>query len=224
VNGCAPRVKRRRFTQAQLAVKVGLSQSCISDAELGDGGSLSIAAWQRMALVLGIPLRVELGRDPLQLPEDAGHLDIQELVLRLGREIGCARTFELATRPEDPTRSTDVGLTDDTHRRLLQIECVNTFGKINAAIRSSDRKRAEAEQLAVAIGHGTHYTVHTCWVIRSTRRNRALLARYPELFSTRFPGSSRQWIAALTKGAPPPERPGLVWCDMNAARLFEWRH
>jgi transcriptional regulator with XRE-family HTH domain len=63
--------KRRRFTQAQPSVKVGLSQSCISDAELGDGGSLSIAAWQRMALVLGIPLKVELGRDPLQLPEPA---------------------------------------------------------------------------------------------------------------------------------------------------------
>jgi len=215
--------RRRRLTQLQLGKKSGLSQSTVSDAELGEGGGLSITAWQRMALVLDIPLKFEVGRDPLLLPEDAGHLDMQELVMRLGRSIGCRRNFELATKPDDPTRSTDVGLTDDANRRLLQIECVNTFGKINASIRSSDRKRADAEQLAVALGHGQQYSVHTCWVIRATKRNRAVLARYPELFESRFPGSSREWVKALTVGASPPQQPGLVWCDVGATKLFEWR-
>ena len=105
-----------------------------------------------------------------------------------------------------------MGLTDDVNRRLIQVECVNVFGNVNASIRSSDRKRAEAEELAIALGHGEPYTVHQVWVVRATQSNRALLARYPELFATRFPGSSLAWVKALTKGTPPPSRtrPRLV--------------
>ena len=191
--------------------------------ERGDGGSLSVNSWQQLATALELSFDMTLGRDPNEEPVDAGHLAIQELVLRLGRLTGRRRTFELPTKPSDPSLSTDVGLTDDANRRLLQVECVNTFGNINAAIRSSDRKRAEAEAHAIAIGHGQPYEVHQVWVVRATRRNRALLARYPELFATRFPGSSKAWVRALTTGSAPPEQPGIVWCDVAATRLFEWR-
>lgn len=215
--------KRRRWTQLVIAARVGVAPSTISALERGDGGSLSLELWQQLALVLALPFDVSLGRDALEEPIDAGHLAIQELVLRLGRATGRRRTFELATKPAEPARSTDVGLIDDSQRRLLQVECVNTFGNINASIRSSDRKRAEAEALAISIGHGRPYTVHLCWVVRATRRNRQLLATYPELFASRFPGSSRAWVDALTRGGPPPDEPGLVWCDVHATRLFEWR-
>ena len=215
--------KRRKFTQAALGAKCGLSQSAISDLEIGDGGGLSLVAWQRVAMILDLPLRVELGRDAMEPPADAGHLAIQELVLRLGRAGGYRRVFELPTKPADPSRSTDVGLVDDRARRLLQIECVNTFGNIGAAIRSSDRKRAEAEALAISTGHGQPYAVYRCWVVRASRRNRQLLAAYPQLFASRFAGSSRAWVAALTTGSTPPAEPGLVWCDVRATHLFEWR-
>lgn len=215
--------KRRRWTQRDLGSRTGLAQSTISDLERGHGGSLSLEVWQQVALVLDLPLDVKLGRDALEAPADAGHLDVQELVLGLGRKSGYGRTFELATKPSDPSLSTDVGLTDDTNRRLIQVECVNTFGNINAAIRSSDRKRAEAEALAVAIGHGTSYSVHQVWIVRATRRNRALLGRYPELFAARFTASSRAWVVALTQGGAPPPQLGLVWCDVRATRVFEWR-
>jgi hypothetical protein len=191
--------------------------------ERGDGASLSLEAWQQVALVLQLHLELTLGRDPLEEPADAGHLGIQELILRLGRHIGVKRAFELATRHANPRLSTDVGLTDDVNRRLIQVECVNVFGNVNSSIRSSDRKRAEAEELAVAIGNGRPYSVHQVWVVRATRRNRQLLARYPELFATRFPGSSLAWVDALTKAMKPPDAPGLVWCDVAATRIFEWR-
>jgi hypothetical protein len=42
------------------------------------------------------------------------------------------------------------------------------------------------------------------WVVRPSAANRRLLARYPEIFRSAFPGSSRAWVAALTTGAPPP--------------------
>lgn len=215
--------KRRRFRQVDLGAKAGLCQSVISKVELGMGGTLSLVAWQRIAIVLDLPLRFELGRDALEEPRDAGHLAMQELVMRLGRATGRRRTFELATKPADPSRSVDVGLIDDGQRALVRVECVNSWGDVGASIRSSDRKRAEAEALAMSIGSGDPYSVHECWVVRATRRNRALVARYPELFASRFPASSRVWRVALTLGATPPLGRGLVWCDVKATRIFEWR-
>jgi transcriptional regulator with XRE-family HTH domain len=215
--------KRKRWTQASLGARIGLAQPTISDLERGEGANLSVLVWQEVASLLGLNFDLSLGRDPFEEPADAGHLGIQELILRLGRQNDLKRTFELPTKPADPQFSTDVGLIDDLNRSLVQVECVNTFGKINAAIRSSDRKRAEAEAHAIATGQGEPYSVHQVWVIRATRRNRELLARYPELFATRFPASSRAWVDALTNGASPPKEMGLVWCDVAATRVFEWR-
>ncbi len=207
----------------ELGRRVGLAQSTISQIERGEGGTLALATWQRMALALGVTFDVVLGRDALEPPGDAGHLAIQELVLRWARPTGYDRSFELATKPADPSRSTDIGLRDDRQRRLVQVECWNRFGSINASLRATDRKRAEAELLAIAIGHGDAYSVHVCWVIRATRRNRALVAQYPEIFAIRFSGSSRAWIRALSTGTPPPDELGLVWSDVGTTRLFEWR-
>jgi transcriptional regulator with XRE-family HTH domain len=215
--------RRRRWTQAELGRRAGLSQVTISRMERGDGATLSLVAWQRVADALELPLDLKLGRDAREETVDAGHLAIQELVLRLGRGVGLTRRFELNNRPSDPTRWTDVGLLDPVHRRMLLIECVNVFGDIDASVRSSDRKAAEAEALAIALGHGDPFTVHVCWVIRATRRNRELVSRYPEIFASRFPGSSRQWVAALSHGTPPPRERGLVWADVPGTRLCAWR-
>jgi transcriptional regulator with XRE-family HTH domain len=215
--------KRRRWTQSALGAKLGLAQATVSRLERGEGANLSLVVWQAAASLLGLSFDLTLGRDPFEEAADAGHLAIQELVLRLGRQKGHTRTFELPTKSSDPHLSTDVGLTDDANRRLIQVECVNTFGNINASIRSSDRKRAEAEALAIAHGNGQPYSVHVVWIVRATRRNRALLGRYPELFATRFPASSRAWADALTKGTAPPKETGLVWCDVAATRVMEWR-
>jgi len=191
--------------------------------ERGDGATLSIAAWRRVAIVLDLPFEIKFGRDAREETADAGHLALQELVLRLGRAAGYGRTFELPTKPSNPRLSTDVGLVDNSRRRLLLIECVNSLGDIGAATRSSDRKAIEAEGLAISLGHGEPYAVHVCWVVRNTRRNRELLARYPEIFASRFMGSSRAWVRALTTGSDPPPARGLVWSDAKAMRLFDWR-
>jgi transcriptional regulator with XRE-family HTH domain len=215
--------KRRQWTQAELGRRASLAQATISDLERGKGGSLSLESWQQVALALALPLDLSLGRDALEEPIDAGHLALQELVLRLARPLGYARTFELPTKPSDPSHSTDVGLRNDRERRLIQVECWNVFGSVNAAARSTDRKKAEAEALAIAIGDGEPYAVHQIWVVRATRRNRALLARYPEIFAARFTASSKAWVDALTKGAKPPDEPGLVWANVAATRIYEWR-
>ena len=221
--------RRHRLTQRAVARLTGLSDSSISDIERGWGGSYSTDALQLAALAVGRRLIVTLSADELQGPADAGHLAMQELVLRLARARGIVRTFELTTKPADPARSADVGLRDDRRRQLVLVECWNSIGDVGSAARSSERKRAEAEQMAVAVGPLGQddvvrpYRVALCWIVRATARNRALVGRYPEVFATRFPGSSTGWVRALSAGHEPPHDPGLVWCDVQATRLFAWR-
>lgn len=216
---------RRHWTQQSLADKIGLSASRIGQIERGNGAGVSAETWFAISVALDVPLRVEFARDALAEPTDASHLNMQELMLRLGRQMGCTRTFELPTRPADPSLSVDVGWRDDARRTLFLNECWNTFGSINASVRSTTRKLAEAEALATAVGgDGEPYRVAACWIVRDTRRNRALIARYPEVFANAFPGSSASWVRALTvAGAPVPHGPGLVWSDLRATRLFAWR-
>ena len=213
---------RRRLTQADLGALAGLARSTISAIERGLGGGHTLDTWQRLGVALGRPLRVDLPRDPLGEPADAGHLAIQELLLRLARTWGCRGAFELPTRSADPSRSADVCLRDDRRRRLLIVECWNTIGDIGAGARSTNRKLAEAASLAVSLGDEP-YTVAGCWVVRATRVNRALVARYPEVFAARLPGSSSRWVRALTTGSEPPLEPGLVWASVDGTRLFAWR-
>jgi transcriptional regulator with XRE-family HTH domain len=215
--------RRHRLTQARLGARVGLSQSAISRAERGLGGGLTLDAWQRIAIAVGITLRVNLQRDPLAETVDAGHLGIQELVLRLGRRSGAAGLVELPTKPAEPWRSIDVALVDDAHRRLTVVECWNTIGDVGGAARTSTRKLAEAEDIATARWGERSHATGLVWVVRATARNRALVARYPEVFASRFPGSSTRWVRALTDGEEPPAEPGLVWASVDGSRIFAWR-
>lgn len=214
--------ERRGWTRVRLADRAGLGRMVIGRLERGIG-HVDLDALQRVAAAFDQTLQVTLGRDRRQEPDDAGHLAIQELVLRVGRSAGCTGSFELATRPAEPWRSADVGLRDDRRRRLILAECWNTIGDVGAAARSSDRKLAEARALAAGRWGEAAAEVGLVWVVRATARNRELVARYPEVFAARFPGSSAGWVRALLAGASPPADPGLIWCDVRATRLFAWR-
>jgi transcriptional regulator with XRE-family HTH domain len=215
--------KRRRLSQRQLGELVSLGRSTISDIERGLGGGHTLETWQRLAVALGRPLRLEFGRDPREAPADAGHLALQELVLSVARRAGWRGSFEVPTRPLEPWRSTDVGLIDERRGRLVLVECWNTIGDIGAAARSTNRKLAETTELASARGMRTEPKVGSCWVVRASARNRDLVRTYPEVFARRFPGSSHAWLAALTRATDPPIEPGLIWASADARRLFPLR-
>ena len=159
--------QRRRLTQEQLGERAGVSRSSVSRIERGLGGAQTLDTWQRLALAAGVPLIVKLLRDPLEDTADAGHLGMQELVLRLGRQIGVTRSFELPTKPAEPWRSTDVALRDDRRRVLILEECWNSIGDIGAATRSTTRKVAEGQALGIAIGDGRPYRVASVWICAS---------------------------------------------------------
>jgi hypothetical protein len=186
-----------------------------------------IELWVALGVALGRPLAVSFSKtlDPSSgSPADAGHLEIQEALLALAATTGRRAVAELPTRPADPRHSSDVVVRDDLHRTVILQEAWNTFGDIGAAIRSTHRKQAEADERAVVLaGGGPAYRVATVWIVRATATNRALIHRYPHLFATTFDGSSRAWARALTQGRPPPTRPGLVWFDHSTGRLIAWR-
>ena len=216
--------KKRQLSLNQLAARVGLTPARVSQLERGEGTGSALEVWVSIGIALDIPFKAEFWRDRKEDADDAGHLSIQDLALRLARETGRARSFELQTKPS-PGHSVDVCSRDDTLRLLVIQECWNSFGNINASVRSTNRKVAEASELAVALGGDAGaYDVRACWIVRDTRRNREILGRYPDVFASAFPGSSRQWVGALTTpNVEPPHEHGLVWCDSRATRLFSWR-
>jgi transcriptional regulator with XRE-family HTH domain len=217
--------KRLRLTQSELADRVGVHQTWISRIELGHGQAAPISLWIRIGLVLGQPLAVSFSRvlGDTRLPADAGHLLIQESLLRMARATGRTATVELPTKPMNPAHSIDVCVRDARHRVLIVEEAWNTFGDIGAAVRSTNRKSAEAIDLAETIDDGPAYRVATVWVVRDSARNREVIGRFPEILASTFTGSSRHWMLALTTEVAPPAEPGLVWYDPSTDRISEWR-
>jgi transcriptional regulator with XRE-family HTH domain len=219
--GVAAARGRRGWTQASLALRAGTSQAAISRLERGVP-PLEVGLLVRTARALGISPRVELTRDPLDGPADAGHLAIQELLVRLARATAGAVLVELPLGASDRARSVDVCVYRRALGELIVEEAWNRIGDVGAGLRSFDHKLALAAEAAVAFPNPP-MKITGVWVVRATRANRALLAAYPALFAARFPGSSRAWVRALVTGSAAPADPGIVLCDVGATRLFDWR-
>jgi transcriptional regulator with XRE-family HTH domain len=208
--------ERQRVTQAQLGRRVGLSQARISAVERGLGVGLPLEVWIALGIALRRPLSVGFSR-PIGADAalaDAGHLDIQEYLLEIGRQNGRRGSFELATNRADPSHSIDICEEDPAYGCLLVLEAWNGFGDLGAAARGSDRKVAEARRTAGAAVEARH-----CWIVRDTAANRDIARRYPEILAARFPGSSTRWVKALEQGSRPPTEPGIVWFDASRRRL-----
>jgi len=204
--------RRRGLTQAQLARRVGLSRARIGELQRGEGATAPMEVWVKIGKAIDRPLAMSFSRaiEPDE-PRDAGHLAAQELVLGLARQHGRRADFELPTRPIDPGRSIDVAVRDDDARVIVVVEIWNRLDDLGAAARATTRKVSEAEGLAVlAARDGPPFRVAICWLLVDTAANRRLVARYPEILQSRFPGSSRGWVRCLTDGSPPPNEPGLA--------------
>ena len=212
--------RAKRYSIAHVARRVGMSVARLSEIERGLGARAPLETWVALGIALDRPLAVTFSRSPdgrSTGPLDAGHLEIQEYVLRLARATGRPGAFEVPTRPSDPSRSTDVGFRDPATRVRFLAECWNTFGDLGAAVRATRRKQFEA---AAAWPEDR---IATVWIVRATAVNRDLLARYPSIIDAAFPGSSRRWVGALVEGSPPPREPGIVWYDPGTRRLMDRR-
>jgi hypothetical protein len=104
------------------------------------------------------------------------------------------------------------------------VEIWNRLDDLGAAVRATARKVAEAEAIAVlAAGDGSGFRVASGWFLVDNAANRRLVARYPAILRTRFPGSGVQWVRSIVAGSDPPARPAIAWVDLRAARLVPTR-
>lgn len=209
--------RRRRLTQAELGRRVGLGQSEISRLELGQGAATSIDMWVAIGIALRRPISIGFSRDVVEPLQDAGHLDAQELVIRLARAAGWRASFEAPVDIERPIGSTDV-LLDGRHGVTVLVEVWNRVDDLGAAVRASDRKLALARSGRATVDH-----IRSLWLFTDTAANRQIVRRYPAILRARFRGSSAGWVVAVAEGVPPPERPGVAWVDVRNGRLRELR-
>jgi len=95
--------RRRQRSQESLADEVGISRSRLAELELGQNASTPAQVWFALGEALGIYLTFEFGRDPQVELRDAGHADIEELVLRLTKPMNAdawTRTVSVAREGE----------------------------------------------------------------------------------------------------------------------------
>ena len=174
----------RRWTLGALARKVGIGASRLSELERGLGTRAPLETWIALGVALERPLAVVFTRSlaPAAGTRDAGHLEIQEFILRLAHSTGRPGTFELPTRPTTPRRRPTSGSaihgtgpasspSAGTHSATLGRQC--------------ERRAAKSSEAAATWPEDR---VATVWVVRATAANRALVARYPHIVDAAFPG------------------------------------
>ena len=192
--------------------------------ERGWAAGASLETWACAAVAVGERLAAFLEHQPgASRPRDYEHLRRQQLIVDVATRGGWR------AMPEQPidadrlrSRSIDVFLERPSRREAAVTEIWDYFDDVGSSIRSFEDKLAalrrhfdvgaDLARAPVAVGG--------LFVVRGTRRNRALVREFSSIFQARFPGSSVGWLAALTDPAAPiPNRPALIWTDVRGERL-----
>jgi transcriptional regulator with XRE-family HTH domain len=207
------------LTQQQVADGAGVSQGWISELERGSGSSGSIANWASVAAAVGEELVAFFDHAAgAGVPRDLEHLRRQQLLV----SVSAAGGWRAA-----PEERVDVGarrphfvdvLLQRSRRGVHEkgvAEIWDLLTDVGDAMREFERKVGSVRDRT---GAGT---VSGVFVVRATRRNRALVREFSELFRARFPGSSGAWLRALTdREAPMPVQSGFLWTDVGGTRLI----
>ena len=224
--------KRLRLTQRQGALRAGIDQTTWSRLETNRDSGFTLLTWDRAAHAVGTTLNAFLPQaSAADLPRDAVHLRNQELVLRVASAGGWRGVPEQAL-DADLTRSRhgDVVLTrrraTAAAHEVCLIEVVDWVANAGESVRDFQRRLAALDRYAVARMRPADAVPISggCWLLRATRRNRELINEHRHFFRSRFPGSGRTWLAALTStAAPMPADPALLWVDVGGTRIFPSR-
>lgn len=199
-----------------------MSQAWLSSMELGKGAGASLESWAAVTAAVDEQLVAYLERaSGATLPRDHAQLKGQELIIRTATSGGWHPMPEAAIDPQAyRSRSVDVLLERREHREIAVVEIWDWFEDIGLALRSLDGKVETAGRRTLEDGHLSA----GLWVVRSTRRNRALVAEWHALFAAKFPAPPRAWLRALDDPTSPmPTTNGFVWADVPATRLFASR-
>jgi transcriptional regulator with XRE-family HTH domain len=208
--------------QREVAAEAGISQNWVSMMERGQGAGASLETWASVAAAVDEQLVAYFEHaSGATLPRDHAHLRGQELVIRTARSGGWLPIPEAPIDPLVPrSRSIDVLLARSRREGTAVVEAWDWFDDIGAAMRGLDGKVDALHRRDGA----TDARTGGLWVVRATRRNRALVADLHAVFSAKFAGSASDWLRALREpDRPMPVAYGFVWADVSGSRLFAAR-
>jgi transcriptional regulator with XRE-family HTH domain len=201
--GIAIRSLRRRnhWTQAQLAQRCGLSQSTISDVEMGRAFCSTVDTLGRVVGALGVRIQVNvlgLGED-LDRLLDARHASIVERVAAYLRRRGWDVIAEATFSVYGERGSIDLLGFHPATGSLLVIEVKSTIPDVQATLAGIDRKARLAPRIAAE--RGWRATSVSRWLVvpgDATSRRRVLA--HAATFDSALP----QRTAALKRWASSP--------------------
>ena len=206
------------LSQGAASNHAGISQSSWSRIERGLMTSASLETLSACAAAVGTQLAAFIEARPgADLPRDIEHLRRQELVISVAVRGGWRARPEHPIDPEARrSRSIDVRLERASRSEHAVVEIVDLMSDGGDAMRGLADKVAAIQR---SVGEGGR--VAGLLVLRATARNRSIVGSLRSVFSTRFPGSSAGWLAALQDPARPmPSSDGFVWSASNGSRLF----
>jgi transcriptional regulator with XRE-family HTH domain len=234
-------------TQAVIAERARVSQPYVSGLERGRGSTASVEVWASLAEAVGLQLAAFLEMTSgATRPRDYEHLKRQQLIIATAAEGGWQAKPELAVdQGWTNSRAVDVCLERAASAEVIVVEVWDFFDDVGVAIRGLDGKLVAVTRRYAAVRgraevHDTPGTsdgatgpgatdwggwrVRGLFVVRGTRRNRALVREFGGIFRARFEGSSEAVIASLGDPARPfPPEDALVWTDVAGARLIPAR-
>jgi transcriptional regulator with XRE-family HTH domain len=208
------------LTQSQAADRAGVSQTFWSNLERGRGTTASLETLAACAAAVGTQLAAFLEATPgADLPRDIAHLRGQAAIVRFSQPGGWRATVEAAIDPlARRSRSIDVELVRDGLGEIAVVELIDLFSDVGEDLRGL------ADKVAAVRRDHPQARVSGLIAVRATRRNRALVGELAVVLDARFPGSSTEWIAALSRRSTSmPNGDGFVWASVDGSRLFARR-
>lgn len=209
-----------RLTQAQLGARIGIHQTAVSALERGRAASFSLTTWATTAAALGYELAAFFEGAPTgDAPMDVEHLRRQQLVVSTAAGGAWRARLEHPVTVMGGGRAVvDVLLERPAGSELCVVEVWNWLANVGHAWRN------HADKVAAIQAAHSGQRVSGLFVLRGTRRNRALVSELSDLFEVRFAASSARMLAALRDPAiPAPDGDTLLWTDAAASRLLPAR-
>jgi transcriptional regulator with XRE-family HTH domain len=202
--------REKHWRQVDLAKAAKVSQATVSRAERAQHASITLGALERIALALGVDLRLEarwcggLG-DRLV---DRRHAALVELVVAMLRSHGWEVVVEYTFNQFGERGSVDVLAFHAASRALLIVEVKTRLADLQAFLASFGRKVRILPRLLRADQGWDPLAIGRLVVVEGSTSNRATVERHRTIFDTAFPGraaKARAWIRA------PSEPMGAIW-------------
>lgn len=191
--------QRKRYRQADVAERAGVSQSLVSDLELGRLEAVGLLRVRRVAAVLDISIAVDAwwrsGQSDRLL--DRAHAGLVEPVVAMLRSCGWEVVPEFTFNVYGDRGSVDILAWHPIERILLIVEVKTTLTDLQDTL-SSLSKKVRVVPGIVSTERGWRAAhVAKLLVVAGTTANRSVVKRHAATFDAVFPRRSadaKQWL------------------------------